>query len=248
MIRNYFGNLFISVGKQMQRAGNVLRGFELEVVNDKLACNHRRLLNFYEKKPSVGQGAWIAPNASVIGGVKIGPKSSIWYGAVLRGDVNDIQIGSESSIGDRTVIHVNSGFGNIEKAKPTIIGDNVTIESGSILHACTLKDGCKVESGATILDGAIVESKAVVGTGSLVTMDKLIPSGEYWAGNPAKFVRKLTPTELEQLKELPMKYKGLADKHNYQTSKSREQVAEDKFYLNNFTDANPEPLAEPRKP
>jgi len=182
----------------------------------------------------------------VIGSVTIGQKSSVWYGAVLRGDVNDIHIGSESTIGDRTIIHVSSSGPDKEKLK-TNIGDKVVVEPGAILHACTLQSGCKVESGATILDGAIVESHAIVGTGSLVSMDKTIPSGEYWSGFPAKFVRKLTSAEIEQLKQLPMKYLNLAEKHDYQTSKSREQVAEDKYYLNNFTTPNPEPIEDARR-
>jgi carbonic anhydrase/acetyltransferase-like protein (isoleucine patch superfamily) len=107
---------------------------------------------------------------------------SIWYGAAIRGDVNKITIGDNSSIGDRAVVHV----AKIAADYPTVIGNNVTVGPGSIIHACTLKDNCIVGAASTILDGAIVESQAIVAPGSLVTAKTVVKSKTLYAGSPAK--------------------------------------------------------------
>ncbi|CAN0514319.1 unnamed protein product, partial [Ectocarpus sp. 8 AP-2014] len=111
------------------------------------------------------QASFVAPNASVIGDVKVGEGASLWYGSVVRGDVNHVVIGAGSSIGDSAVVHVAGLAGN----KPTIVGSNVVIgERTATIHACTLKDDCMVGAGATVMDGATVSSGAMVAPGATV--------------------------------------------------------------------------------
>jgi carbonic anhydrase/acetyltransferase-like protein (isoleucine patch superfamily) len=149
---------------------------------------------YFNKSPQIDKNAFVAPTAAIIGDVTIGANSSIWFNSVLRGDVEKIFIGSNSNIQDGTVIHVSrNGF-------PTIIGSYVTVGHKVLLHACTLEDHSFVGMGSTVMDRALVESGGWVAAGSLVTEDKIIKSGEIWAGRPAKFFRKLTQAEQDYIK------------------------------------------------
>lgn len=139
--------------------------------------------------PSISPKAFIAPGAAVIGDVHIGEDTGVWFGCVIRGDVNIVRIGSRTNIQDGTVIHVT------RKTGPTIIGSNVTIGHSALLHACTLEDACFVGMRATIMDGAVVESGGWVAAGALVTPGKKVPKGQIWAGSPAKYLRDLTIEE-----------------------------------------------------
>jgi carbonic anhydrase/acetyltransferase-like protein (isoleucine patch superfamily) len=189
---------------------------------------HRRIQPLYNKKPLIGKETFIAPNAALIGQVELGNKSSVWYGAVLRGDVHHIKVGENSSIGDRVVIHV-SRHGQITKGgsqaepKPTLIGHNVTIEQGCIIHGATIADGALVAMGSVILDGAVVGHQAIVGPGSLVLTGQIIPDRQYWAGSPAKYVRDLTEQELQALTQLPNEYYQLARTHDEYHSLNEQQ-------------------------
>ena len=129
--------------------------------------------------------------AAVIGNVTLGEASSVWYGAIVRGDVNHVKIGTASSIGDRAVVHV----AKIQGDSPTIIGDHVTISAGALVHAATLKDSVVIGEMAQVLDGAVVESNSIVAPASVVTPGTTVKSGELWAGTPAKKVRELTEEE-----------------------------------------------------
>ncbi len=140
--------------------------------------------------PEIHPTAFVAPGASVMGDVVIGEDSNIWFGCVLRGDVDMIRIGKRSNIQDGTVIHLSNGT-------PTIVGDDVTVGHGAILHGCVLEDRSFVGMGSTILDGAVVESGGMLGACALLTQNKRVPSGELWGGSPAKFLRKLRPEEIE---------------------------------------------------
>ena len=113
--------------------------------------------------PRVAADAFIAPTAAVIGQVEIGAQSGVWFHCVLRGDTNFIRIGQRSNIQDGTIIHVNAG------AQPTIIGDDVTVGHGCIIHACTLEDRTFVGMGATVLDGAVIEAGGMLAAGALLT-------------------------------------------------------------------------------
>jgi carbonic anhydrase/acetyltransferase-like protein (isoleucine patch superfamily) len=140
--------------------------------------------------PKIADEAFIAPNAVITGDVEIGADTGIWFGCVIRGDVNHIRIGARTNIQDGTIIHCS------RDKFPCLIGDDITVGHGAILHACVLEDGCFVGMGATVMDGARVESGAMVAAGALVTPGKLVKKGELWAGNPAKPMRALTEAEL----------------------------------------------------
>ena len=139
--------------------------------------------------PKISKKAFVASGAAVIGNVEIGEDSGVWFGCVVRGDVNYIRIGSRTNIQDGTIIHVT------RKTNPTIIGSNVTIGHAALLHGCTLGDGCFIGMRATLMDGVVVESGGQVAAGALVTPNKIVPSGQLWAGSPAKYFRDLTSEE-----------------------------------------------------
>jgi carbonic anhydrase/acetyltransferase-like protein (isoleucine patch superfamily) len=142
-------------------------------------------------RPRVDREAWVAPNATVIGDVEIGARSSIWFNCVLRGDTNRIRIGRGSNIQDGTIVHVNPGPG-----MDCWIGDDVTVGHGAIVHACRLEDRAFVGMGALVLDQAVIEGGGVLAAGGVLTPGKRIAPGELWAGTPARFVRILAPGEL----------------------------------------------------
>mgnify|MGYP001042896183 CR=1 FL=1 len=139
--------------------------------------------------PRIAESAYIAPTATIIGDVEIGEGSNIWFGCVLRGDVNEIRVGAGTNIQDGTVVHVSrEKFG-------TYIGDDITIGHMALIHACTLKDRCFIGMQATVMDGCVVDSGAMVAAGALITPGKHVPPGELWAGTPAKRVRDLAEAE-----------------------------------------------------
>jgi len=140
--------------------------------------------------PRIDPSAFIAQNAVVTGDVEIGADSSVWFGCVMRGDVNEIRVGARTNIQDGTIVHcTRNKFG-------TYIGNDITIGHAAVLHACVLEDGCFVGMGAIVMDGARVESGAMVAAGALVPPGKVVKKGELWAGNPAKPMRPLTEEEL----------------------------------------------------
>ena len=141
--------------------------------------------------PHISASAFIAENATIIGDVTIGDETGIWYGCVVRGDVNLIKIGKRTNIQDGTVIHVwrNKELG------ATIIGDEVTVGHKAMLHACELQDRCFIGMGAIIMDKAVVEEGGMVAAGTLISPGKIVRSGEIWAGNPGRFFRKMTEEE-----------------------------------------------------
>jgi carbonic anhydrase/acetyltransferase-like protein (isoleucine patch superfamily) len=152
------------------------------------------IYNYFDKKPKIDNSSFIAASADIIGDVQIGSESGIWFNCVIRGDVAYVKIGNRTNIQDGTVIHVT------RNGHPTIIGDGVTVGHGAILHACELQDACFVGMGAIIMDNVVIESGAMVAAGALVPPNKIVKSDEIWAGNPAKFFRKLSTTELKNIK------------------------------------------------
>lgn len=141
--------------------------------------------------PIIHPTAFIAPGAVVIGNVTLGAEVGVWFGCVIRGDVQSITIGARTNIQDGTIIHVTRTDG------PTRIGAGVTIGHRALLHACTVGDGAFIGMGATLLDGAVVESGAMLAAGALLTPGKRVPTGQLWAGNPARMMRELTDKERE---------------------------------------------------
>lgn len=176
--------------------------------------------------PSKGEHVFVAPNAQVMGNVQIGSKSSVWYGTVLRGDVNAIVIGENTNIQDNVVVHVAKNA--VKGPRPTIIGNNVTIAHGAIIHACTIGDNSLIGINATVLDGAKVESGAMVAAGATVTPGTVVPSGQIWAGSPAKYLRALTETEASFVKASADNYANLAAQHKDENSKQFEELVVDK--------------------
>lgn len=141
--------------------------------------------------PTIHPDAWIAPGAVVIGDVHIGAHSSVWFGCVIRGDVNHIRIGERTNVQDNSVIHVT------RKTHPTIIGSGITIGHQAMMHGCILEDDCFIGMKSCIMDGATVESGAMVAACANITPGKTLKSGELWAGNPAKYFRDLKQQETD---------------------------------------------------
>lgn len=144
------------------------------------------ILSYRGVWPTIADDAFIAPGAVIIGDVVIGPRTSVWFGCVIRGDVHEIRIGAGTNIQDGTIVHVSKGtFG-------TYIGDDITIGHKALIHACTLETGCFIGMGAMLMDGSVVEGGAMVAAGAMVTPGKRVPAGELWAGSPARLKRALT--------------------------------------------------------
>eukprot|EP00559_Dactyliosolen_fragilissimus_P008702 CAMPEP_0184873112 /NCGR_PEP_ID=MMETSP0580-20130426/41659_1 /TAXON_ID=1118495 /ORGANISM="Dactyliosolen fragilissimus" /LENGTH=277 /DNA_ID=CAMNT_0027375977 /DNA_START=580 /DNA_END=1413 /DNA_ORIENTATION=- len=167
--------------------------------------------------------SFVSPSSSIVGDVSIGEKSSVWYGATVRGDVQKVVIGKNSSIGDRAVIHV----AKIQGDNPTLIGDNVTVGPGATIHAATLKDYTIVGASAQVLDGSVVNSNAIIAPGSILTPGTKVPSGELWAGSPAKMVRKLTDDEIASITNSADDTYELATLHANECAKDFTQVVAD---------------------
>jgi carbonic anhydrase/acetyltransferase-like protein (isoleucine patch superfamily) len=149
---------------------------------------------FGGKTPIVHPSAFIAEGAVVLGDVEVGEGSSIWFGCVVRGDVNYIRIGARTNVQDLSVLHVTS------KTHPTVVGDEVTVGHRVVLHGCTIKDRCLVGIGAVVMDGAVVGPEAVIGAGSLVPPGMVVPPRTLVMGSPAKVKRDLTVEEVEALR------------------------------------------------
>jgi len=173
------------------------------------------VLPFNNMAPKLSIDTFVAENAVVIGDVEIGEQSSIWYGTIMRGDVNRIHIGSQTNIQDGAVVHVNhdplGDYRETGGGMPTWIGDRVTIGHMALIHACTIETGGFVGMRATVMDGAVVEEGAMVAAGALVTANKRVPAGELWGGSPAKKMRDLTPQEKANLEYQARHYAHLAD-------------------------------------
>jgi len=169
---------------------------------------HRgNIRGFDGKRPKVDASAFVADNATVIGDVAIGARSSIWFGAVLRGDVFHIRIGEDTSIQDNSVIHVTHGLYG------TRVGSKVTVGHQVTLHGCTVGDLCIVGMGAVILDQAEVGDRCIVGAGALVTPGTKIPAGHLAVGSPARPKRPLTEEELTWLEASALHYVELINKY-----------------------------------
>ena len=165
-----------------------------------LAAQVRGQLDTYlRRKPRLGQGVYVARTAVVIGDVTLGDHSSVWYGAVLRGDIHRIEIGHHTNIQDLAMVHLADEF-------PCLIGNWVTVGHSAIVHACTVGDETLVGMGACLLDGAVIGRQCLIGARSLVTPGTQIPDGSLVLGSPAKVVRALTVEERGQLKYWAEKY------------------------------------------
>jgi carbonic anhydrase/acetyltransferase-like protein (isoleucine patch superfamily) len=159
----------------------------------------RQLDKFLRKQPKLGKGVYLAKTAVVLGDVTISAHSSVWHGAVLRGDINRIVVGHHSNIQDNAVLHLADDYA-------CIIGNWVTVGHGAIVHACKVGDEVLVGMGAVILDGAVVGKQSIIGAKALVTQGMKIPPGSLVLGAPAKIIRKLNLKERAGLKWWAEKY------------------------------------------
>jgi len=142
-------------------------------------------------EPSIGENCFLAENSTIVGNVTIGNDCSIWFNAVLRGDVNYIRLGNNVNVQDGAIIH-----GTFEK-HATNIGNNVSIAHGAIIHGCTINDNVLIGMGAIVMDGAVVESNSIVAAGAVVTQGTIIKSGSVFAGSPAKLIKEISTELLE---------------------------------------------------
>lgn len=164
---------------------------------------------FGDHSPEIADSAWIAPTATVIGQVAVHPDAVIMFGAVLRADRAGIVLGNGSNLQDNVVVHGDPGY-------PTVVGNNVSVGHGAILHGCTIEDQCLIGMGATILNGAVIGEGSLIAAGSVVLEGEVIPPRSLVAGVPAKVRRTVTDQELEHISQNARTYRELAQA--YRTS------------------------------
>ena len=160
---------------------------------------NKRLKKYIGLQPVISEGVYITKSAVVFGAVTLGKQSSVWYNAVLRGDIHEIVVGEGTNIQDNAVLHIADNFG-------CYLGDYVTVGHSAVVHACSVGNETLVGMGATILDGAVVGSQCIVGANALVKQGQLIPDGSMAVGSPARVIRKLTDEERAGLKGWATKY------------------------------------------
>jgi carbonic anhydrase/acetyltransferase-like protein (isoleucine patch superfamily) len=163
-------------------------------------------------RPQLGEGAWAAPSADLIGDVRLGARASVWFGAIIRADNTPIMVGEESNIQDGAIGHSDPGF-------PLAIGARVTVGHQAILHGCTIADDCLIGMGARILNGAVIGSECLVGAGALITEGKCFARGSLIVGAPARVVRQITDAEKQALRVSAAHY---AEKGAYYAAALRE--------------------------
>ncbi len=165
-----------------------------------------RLARYLGQTPEIADAAFVAPDATVLGDVTLGPQSSVWYGAILRGDINAIRIGTGTNLQDGVIVHLADHFG-------VTVGDFTTVGHRAILHACAIGNECLIGMGATILDGSEVGDRCIIGANSLVPQGRKIPPGSLVYGSPAKVVRTLSPEEQTGIRHWADKYIRVAAAH-----------------------------------
>ncbi len=158
------------------------------------------------KTPQIGEDCFIAENATIVGDVVMGDQCSIWFNAVIRGDVHYIRMGNKVNVQDGVIIH-----GTYQKS-PTNIGDNVSIAHGAIVHGCTIKDKVLVGMGSIIMDDCVVESNSIIAAGAVLTRGTHVPEGSIFAGMPARKIKdistELVEGEINRIAEAYVKYSG----------------------------------------
>jgi carbonic anhydrase/acetyltransferase-like protein (isoleucine patch superfamily) len=168
---------------------------------------------YLDRTPILGARVYVDAAALVIGDVELGDDASLWPFAVARGDVHYIRIGARTNVQDGAVLHVTHDGEYTPGGFPLIIGDDVTIGHGAIVHACTVEDACLIGMNATVLDGAVVKTHSLVAAGAVVAPGKVVGEGELWVGNPARRARMLSDKEIESLYYSARHYVKLKDQY-----------------------------------
>ncbi len=157
------------------------------------------ILAFGDKQPKIGARVFLAPSADIIGDVRLGDDASVFFQCVLRGDINSITFGARSNVQDQTTLHVASDLS-------VILGEDVSVGHGCVIHACTVGDRVLVGMGSVIMDGVVVGNDCLIAAGSLLAKGKVFPAGSLIMGQPAKIIRALTGEEISGLATLAAKY------------------------------------------
>jgi gamma-carbonic anhydrase len=165
-----------------------------------------RLEKYLTQNPQIDLTAYVASGAVLIGAVQLAKNCSVWHNAVLRGDINSIEIGEGSNVQDGCVLHLADNFG-------VVVGKYVTIGHMAMVHACTIEDECLIGMQSTVMDGAVIGQQSIVGAGALVTQGTVIPAGSLVIGSPAKVVRQLSPQERNGIKAMAEKYVTVSRAH-----------------------------------
>lgn len=152
------------------------------------------------QSPKLHESCWLAPNATVVGEVEMGENCTVWFNAVVRGDVNKIQIGHHSNVQDGAVIHCTY------QKTATTIGNYVSIAHNAIVHGCTIEDHVLIGMGAIVMDNAYIESGSIIAAGAVVTQGTRVPKGSIYAGNPAKFLKPVSEEAAEVFMRTAMNY------------------------------------------
>lgn len=147
---------------------------------------------FKGRSPRISPSAFVAPDATVIGRVELADESSLWFQTVVRGDINEIRIGTQTNIQDGSLLHVT-------RRHPVIIGNRVTVGHGVIIHGCDIGDDCLIAMGAIVLDGAVIEPGCIIGAGTLIPPDMRVAAGSLVLGSPGKVVRQLSEQDLRRI-------------------------------------------------
>ena len=164
------------------------------------------LLTFDDRTPRIPDSAWAAPNATLIGDVTLGERASVFYGAVLRGDMDAIMLGDDSNLQDGVIVHVDAG-------RPAVIGANVSVGHGAVIHGCTIEDGALIGIRATVLNGAVIGAGSLVAAGAVVLEGTVIPPRSLVAGVPAKVRGELSDEQAERVRRNSEVYVALSARH-----------------------------------
>jgi carbonic anhydrase/acetyltransferase-like protein (isoleucine patch superfamily) len=182
-------------------------------IQDEWYLRQRTRIPLGNRAPHCAASAWVSPSAVLAGDVDLLDRASVWGGAVLRGDLNNVTVGQLSNVQDRCVLHAaRSTAAGLPAA--TIVGKYVTIEPGAVLRSCRVADRVVIGARAVLLEGSLVEEDAILAPGSVLPPARRVPSGELWAGAPARFVRKLTGDEKDAIKEAAQAVWRLAAGHS----------------------------------
>lgn len=164
------------------------------------------IISYKDSSPSIDESCFVAPSADIIGNVHIAENSTVWFNAVLRGDIAAIIIGKNSNIQDGCIIHCDRGI-------DTVVGDNVVVGHNAILHGCKIRNNSLIGMGATVLNNAVIGENCIIGAGALVTSGKEIPPNSLVLGSPGKVVRQLKPEEIQAITDNAQRYVELGKQY-----------------------------------